>query len=92
MAMPPSDRREEVDVVAIDPLFLERQRSRYASRGVAYIVLLNGIGALILLAGVSQLAPKVEDASKVVDAMLVFGLGAIVALASTFFAYLRRTV
>jgi hypothetical protein len=92
MTMPPPDRREEIDVVAVDPLSLERQRSRYASRGVAYLVLLNGIGALILLASVAQLAPQVEDAKKVVDAMLVFGSGAAVALASTFFAYLRRTV
>ena len=38
---PPPDFREEVDIVRIDPLFLERQRNRYASRGVAFLVILN---------------------------------------------------
>jgi hypothetical protein len=92
MTSPPPDYREELDVVSIDPLFLERQRSRYVSRGIAYLILLNGIAALVLLASLSQLAPQIEDARKVVDAMLVFGAGAAAALASTFFAYLRRTI
>jgi rare lipoprotein A len=86
------DHAEQVDVLGIDPLFLEKQRSRYASRGIAYLILLNGIAALILLMGVAHLSPQVEDAKRVVDAMLVFGSGAAVALASTFCAYLRRTV
>ena len=42
---PPPDFREEVDIVRIDPLFLERQRNRYASRGVAFLVILNGVAA-----------------------------------------------
>ena len=42
---PPPDYREEVDIVRIDPLFLERQRNRYASRAVAFLVILNGIAA-----------------------------------------------
>jgi rare lipoprotein A len=87
-----TDRVEHVDVLSIDPLFIEKQRSRYASRGIAYLTLLNGIAALVLLASVAHLAPQVEDAKKVVDAMLVFGSGAAAALASTFCAYLRRTV
>jgi hypothetical protein len=87
MSVPPPDYRD-----SLDPLFLERQRNRYASRGVAFLILLNGIAALILLASLSHLAPQVEDAIRVVDAMLVFGAGAAVALASTFFAYLRRTM
>jgi hypothetical protein len=72
--------------------FFERQRSRYASRGVGYLVLLNGISALILLACLARLSPQVEHAGRVVDAMLIFGAGAAIALGSTFFAYLRRTV
>ena len=87
-----ADQIERVDVLSIDPLFLEKQRSRYASRGIAYLTLLNGIAALVLLSSVAQLAPQVEDAKRVVDAILVFGSGAAAALASTFFAYLRRTV
>jgi rare lipoprotein A len=87
-----ADHVEHVDVLSIDPLFLEKQRSRYASRGVAYLTLLNGIAALVLLTSVAHLAPQVEDAKRVVDAMLVFGSGAAAALASTFCAYLRRTL
>jgi hypothetical protein len=30
------DSREEIDVVSVDPLFIERQRDKYASRGLAY--------------------------------------------------------
>jgi rare lipoprotein A len=87
-----ADHVEHVDVLSINPLFLEKQRSRYASRGMAYLTLLNGIAALVLLTSVAHLAPQVEDAKRVVDAMLVFGSGAAAALASTFCAYLRRTV
>ncbi|HLC08818.1 MAG TPA: hypothetical protein VJK06_05990 [Methyloceanibacter sp.] len=90
MTIPPPDYREELDIVRIDPLVLERQRARYANRGITFLALLNGVAALILLASLTQLAPQVEDASKVVGAMLVFGSGALVALGSTFFAYLRR--
>jgi hypothetical protein len=84
------DFREEIDVIAIDPLALERQRARYANRGITFLALLNGVAALILLASLTQLSTQVEDASKVVGAMLVFGSGALAALGSTFFAYVRR--
>jgi collagen triple helix repeat protein len=91
-AVPPPDYREEVDIVRIDPLFVERQRSRYASRGVAFLVILNGIAALLLLNNFLGLHPQVEHASKVARAMVVFGAGVASALASMFFAYLRRTI
>jgi len=39
------DIREEIDVVRVDPLFIEKQRNQYASRGIAYVVLLNGLAA-----------------------------------------------
>ena len=90
--VPPPDYREEVDIVRIDPLFLERQRNRYASRGVAFLVILNGVAALLLLSNFVRLSPQIENAPKVADAMVVFGAGAAAALASIFFAYLRRTV
>jgi hypothetical protein len=90
MTAPFSDYREEVDVVSADLLFLESQR--YASRGIAHLVLLNGIAALILLASFTNLAPQVEDSGRVIDAMLAFASGAALALASSFFACPRRTV
>ena len=76
MTESPPDFREEIDIVRIDPLLLERERGRYASRGAALLILLNGLAALILLAGFSHLAPATGNAGKVVDAMLVFGSGA----------------
>ena len=41
MTIPPQPRaeidiREEADIVRVDPTFLERQRNRYASRGLAF--------------------------------------------------------
>jgi hypothetical protein len=89
---PPPDLKEEVDIVRIDPLFLEKQRNRYASRAVAFLVILNGIGALLLLSNFVSLRPLTENAPKVADAMVVFGAGVAAALASMFFAYLRRTL
>jgi Collagen triple helix repeat (20 copies) len=89
---PPPDYREEVDIVRVDPLFLERQRSRYASRAVAFLVILNGIAALLLLGGFLRLHPQVENAPTVAAAMVVFGAGVAAALASMFFAYVRRTI
>jgi hypothetical protein len=94
MTMPPKRRaeidiREEVDIIRVDPLFVERQRNRYASRGVALVVLLNGVAAIVLLV---TLAQGITHAAKpFADAMLVFGAGAALGLASAFFAYLSRT-
>jgi hypothetical protein len=53
---------------------------------------LNGIAALLLLANFVRLSPQIENAPKVADAMVVFGAGVAAALASMFFAYLRRTI
>ena len=86
------DIREEVDVVRVDRLFIERQRNRYASRGVAFLVILNGIAALLLLASFVRLSPQIGNARTVAAAMVVFGIGVAAALASMFFAYLRRTI
>jgi len=91
MSIPPVDHREDFDD-PIDPLLLERRRRRYASRAIAYLVLLNGAAALIMLASLPQLAGQVSKPIRIVDAMLVFGVGAAIALGSTFFAYVRRTV
>ena len=94
MTMPPKRRaeidiREEVDIIRVDPRFVERQRNMYASRGVALVVLLNGVAAIVLLA---TLAQGISPAAKpFADAMLVFGAGAGLGLASAFFAYLTRT-
>jgi hypothetical protein len=56
------------------------------------LVILNGIAALLLLASFVRLSPQVGNARTVAAAMVVFGIGVAAALASMFFAYLRRTI
>jgi hypothetical protein len=97
MTIPPGfrgevDIREEVDVVRLDPLFIERQRNRYAGRAVAYIVWLNGLAAIALLIGLEHGTLSAESTKKFADAMMVFGIGAAAGLTSALFGYLRRTV
>jgi hypothetical protein len=83
--------REEVDIVSVDPLFLERQRNRYASRAIAYVVWLNGLAAIGLLISLAARAGFPADAAKrFADAMFVFGVGSVAGLASAFVAYIRR--
>ena len=94
MTVPPGpkiDIREEIDLLSIDPLFLERQRNRYASRGVGLVVLLNGIAAIALLVGIAHGTSSAESTERFADAMMVFGAGATLGLATAFFAYLSRT-
>jgi hypothetical protein len=96
MTIPPGPEeigiREEIDILSgIDPLFLERQRNRYASRGVALIVLRNGIAAIAILVSITHATPATESAERFGDSMMVFGIGAASGLASAFFAYLSRT-
>lgn len=86
------DIREEVDVINFDPVFYERQRSRYASRGVALLVLLNGLAAIATLVILSVAGLDSARASSFADAMVIFAAGAAAGLLSKFFAYLRRTV
>ena len=86
------DIREEVGVIGFDPAFYERQRSRYASRGVALVVLLNGIAAIALLVVLGNAEVNGPRAASLASAMVVFAAGAAAGLLSKFFAYLRRTI
>ena len=52
------DVREEIDMISIDPLFVERQRNRYSSRALGYLVWLNGLAAIALLIGLPQREPS----------------------------------
>jgi MFS family permease len=89
--MSPIEVRKEVDVVSIDPLFIERQRNRYAGRVIAYIVWLNGLSAIALLIGLVHANLPAYEVKRFADAMLVFGAGSLAGLASAFFAYISRT-
>ena len=86
------DIREEIDVIGFDPLYYEKQRSRYASRGVELVVLLNGLAAIALLITLSATEITTLGREPLANAMVVFGAGAALGLLSKFFAYLRRTV
>ena len=91
--MSPVEVKKEVDIISIDPLFLERQRSRYASRAIAYVVWLNGLAAIALLISLAAHAGLPAAAAKrFADGMFVFGVGSVAGLASAFFAYLGRTL
>jgi zinc transporter ZupT len=75
----------------LDPLFVERERNRFAARALAFLVFLNGAAALVLLSILAR-APESTVEPKFAAAMLFFSGGAIAALLSSFLAYMNRTV
>jgi hypothetical protein len=78
-------------VVSVDPLFIERQRNRYASRAVTYVVWLNGLAAIALLIALAHASLPADEVKRFADAMFVFGAGSVCGLVSPFFAYISRT-
>jgi hypothetical protein len=72
--------------------FPERERDRYVSRGLAYVVLLNGVAALVLVAALAFAPQSTADPHRLAWAMMVFGSGAILGLLSSLLAYISRTV
>jgi len=75
----------------LDPIFIEQERNRFAARALAFLVLLNGAGALVLLSILAR-APVSTVDSKTAAAMLFFSGGAIAGLLSSFLAYINRTL
>ena len=75
----------------VDPVFVERERNRFAARALAFLVVLNGAAALVLLSILAR-APESTVEPKFASAMLFFSGGAIAALLSSFLAYINRTV
>jgi hypothetical protein len=91
--MSPVEVKKEVDIVSVDPLFIERQRNRYAGRALASVIWLNGLAAIALLVTLAARAGVPAVVSKqFADAMLVFGAGSVLGLASGFVAYIGRTL
>ena len=88
--------RKEVDIVSVDPLFIERQRNRYdrfASRAIAYVVWLNGLAAIALLISLAAHAGLPADAAhRFARGILVLAVGSVAGLASAFFGYIGRTL
>ena len=87
--MPPNESRR-VDP-RLDPVFVERERNRFAARALAFLILLNGAASLVMLSILAR-APESSVEPKFATAMLFFGGGAIAALLSSFLAYINRTV
>ncbi|MEM8574152.1 MAG: hypothetical protein AAGF48_05905 [Pseudomonadota bacterium] len=75
----------------LDPTFIERERNRLAGRALSFLIALNGVAALLLLAIVAM-EPQTTVDRKVTMAMMVFSGGALAALFSSFLAYVNRTV
>jgi zinc transporter ZupT len=75
----------------LDPIFIERERNRFGARALAFLILLNGAAAVVLLAILAK-APESSVDSKVASAMVLFSGGAVAALLSSFLAYINRTL
>jgi hypothetical protein len=88
-SMPPDQIRQSDP--RFDPIFVERERNRFAGRALSFLVLLNGAGSLVLLAILAK-APESTVDPKFAAAMMFFSGGAIAALLSSFLAYINRTV
>ena len=71
--------------------YLARERDRYASRALAYLILLNGFAALILVTALAFAPQSASDPRRLTWAMLVFGSGALAGLLSSLLAYIGRT-
>ena len=71
--------------------FPVRERDRYASRALAYVILLNGAAALILVTALAFAPQSASDPRRLTWAMLVFGSGALAGLLSSLLAYIGRT-
>ena len=68
-----------------------REQVRYASRALAYVILLNGFAALILVTALAFAPQSATDPHRLAWAMLVFGSGALAGLLSSLLAYIGRT-
>lgn len=75
----------------LDPMFVERERNRFAGRALGFLVVLNGAGALIMLSILAQTPADAPVDSKYGAAMLFFAGGTIAALLSSFIAYVNRS-
>ena len=84
-----SPRQSSTD--QLPDVYLVRERDRYASRALAYLILLNGFAALILVTALAFAPQSATDPRRLSWAMLVFGSGALAGLLSSLLAYISRT-
>jgi hypothetical protein len=72
-------------------MFMDGQQDRIAGHGLGYLILLNGVAAIVMV-GAFVYGFQISAEPKLAAAMLVFGVGAVAALLSSFIAYLNRIV
>jgi H+/Cl- antiporter ClcA len=72
-------------------IFVDGQQDSVAGRGFSYLILLNGVAAIVMV-GAFSYGFQTSAEPKLAAAMLVFGVGAVAALISSFIAYLNRIV
>jgi hypothetical protein len=82
---------QEQEEIGHDRIFIEGHQDRIAGRGLSYMILLNGVAAIVMV-GAFVYGFQTSAEPKLAAAMLVFGVGAIAALLSSFIAYLNRIV
>ena len=82
---------QEQEEIGRDRIFIEGHQDRIAGRGLSYMILLNGVAAIVMV-GAFVYGFQTSAEPKLAAAMLVFGVGAIAALLSSFIAYLNRIV
>jgi hypothetical protein len=87
IGQPPPQRSSE----RLPDAFPVRERDRYASRALAYLILLNGFAALVLVTALAFAPQSTTDPRRLSWAMLVFGSGALAGLLSSLLAYISRT-
>jgi hypothetical protein len=82
---------QEQEEIGHDRIFIEGHQDRIAGRGLSYLILLNGMAAIVMV-GAFVYGFQTSAEPKLAAAMLVFGAGAVAALLSSFIAYLNRIV
>jgi hypothetical protein len=82
---------QKQEEIGHDRIFIEGHQDRIAGRGLSYLILLNGVAAIVMV-GAFVYGFQTSAEPKLAAAMLVFGVGAIAALLSSFIAYLNRIV
>jgi hypothetical protein len=85
--------RQEIERQSRDRSFMsmDGHQDRIAGRGLGYLILLNGVAAIVMV-GAFVYGFQISAEPKLAAAMLVFGVGAVAALLSSFIAYLNRIV
>jgi hypothetical protein len=72
-------------------MFMDGHQDRIVGRGLGYLILLNGVAAIVMV-GAFVYGFQISAEPKLAAAMLVFGVGAVAALLSSFIAYLNRII